>query len=156
MNKLYLIIITLILLIFLLKNYNNINKKFKLISLDVKKEKLISTSLNKKEKLISTSLDKKEKLTLIPIDKNNNSNDIYWTLPIYKTDIINYPDLIKNRSIPAENNQLIKDIFDNLTNDHRSELQGNLNSLTGNDNNDLYEITKSYGTTKFDTYNFNS
>jgi len=50
------------------------------------------------------------------------------------------------------NNKTIKELYDNITNDGRLELQQNLDDVECDDTRDDYDINKKYGTTRFDTY----
>jgi hypothetical protein len=49
----------------------------------------------------------------------------------------------------------IKELYDNITNDNRLDLQKDLENLDAYDSNDNYSIDKHYGNTKFDTYSVN-
>ena len=54
----------------------------------------------------------------------------------------------------TNNNQgkTIKDIYDEITNDNRLDLQQDLDNLSAYDSADNYNIDKNYGATQFDTY----
>ena len=73
----------------------------------------------------------------------NNTNEIcfYNNYTDDSQNIIHYP-----------NDKYIKDIYDDLTNDNRLELQQNLDNLDANDIRNDYIIGTKYGNTKFDTY----
>jgi hypothetical protein len=46
----------------------------------------------------------------------------------------------------------IKEIYDDITNDHRLELQQNMDDVDANDNRKDFIIGEKYGATRFDTY----
>jgi hypothetical protein len=56
---------------------------------------------------------------------------------------------VANKSI---NGRTIKEIYDNITNDHRLDLQQNLDDLEAFDNGSQFILGEKYGATRFDTY----
>lgn len=68
--------------------------------------------------------------------------------------IMNYVDkgIDKNNETSVMNGRTIKQIYDDITNDNRLELQQNLDELEASDFRTDFEIGKKYGATRFDTY----
>ena len=60
----------------------------------------------------------------------------------------NYSNKFNN----PENGRTIKEIYDNITNDGRIELQQNLDDLEAFDDGTEYVLGEKYGETRFDTY----
>ena len=86
----------------------------------------------------------------------NNNEVIEFNDTQYKPDFNIYNHIISlnqdNQEIQQNNNKTIKDIYDELTNDNRLELQKNLNDLEAFDSRNDYKINEKYGATRFDTY----
>lgn len=86
----------------------------------------------------------------------NNNEVIEFNDIQYKPDLNIYNHIISlnqdNQEIQQNNNKTIKDIYDELTNDNRLELQKNLDDLEAFDGRNDYKINEKYGATRFDTY----
>ena len=69
------------------------------------------------------------------------------------TDYSNDPNIsqIDLKSINMSG-RTIKDIYDDITNDSRLELQKNLDDLQAFSNRNDYNLGEKYGATRFDTY----
>jgi len=88
---------------------------------------------------------------------NNNEVNKYNDTQ-FKPDYNLYNQIIslnKDQGILQNKEKTIKDIYDELTNDNRLELQQNLDDLDAYDIRDDYNINNKYGTTRFDTYSVN-
>ena len=129
----------------------NIDSKYKLygdVNLDYKEAGKIY--LNDKP-----NIDQRINTNIINyINKNeiNEYNDFQ-----YKSDLNLYNHIISlnkdNEEILQNKEKTIKDIYDELTNDNRLELQQNLDELEAFDENrNDYRINEKYGATRFDTY----
>jgi hypothetical protein len=84
-----------------------------------------------------------------------NKNEIHkYNDTQFKTNLNIYNSIIGLNKIDNQiiNNKTIKQIYDDLTNDNRLELQQNLDDLTAFDGRDDYKINEKYGATRFDTY----
>lgn len=84
---------------------------------------------------------------------NNNEINNYNETQ-FKKNLNLYNSIIASNEIDKQviNNNTIKQIYDNLTNDNRIELQQNLDDLEAFSFRDDYIINEKYGNTRFDTY----
>ena len=57
-----------------------------------------------------------------------------------------------NNYIKKNNNNTLKSIYDELTNDHRLDVMNDLENLEANSIKETYIINNRYGATNFDTY----
>lgn len=89
----------------------------------------------------------------------NNNEVINFNDTQYKPDLNIYNHIISlnqdNQEILQNKDKTIKDIYDELTNDNRLELQQNLDDLEAFDDRNDYKINEKYGATRFDTYSIN-
>lgn len=84
------------------------------------------------------------------IHEEPNQNQFIQDCKLYNS-IINKTEQCIKIDQPSKV-RTIKDIYDNLTNDNRMELQQNLDELEAYDDQDKYLIGDKYGATRFDTY----
>jgi hypothetical protein len=84
------------------------------------------------------------------IHEEPNQNQFIQDCKLYNS-IINQTEQC-NKLEQSSKVRTIKDIYDNLTNDNRMELQQNLDELEAYDDQDKYLIGDKYGASRFDTY----
>jgi hypothetical protein len=114
---------------------------------------------------INTNDNRKTKIKFNPVISNNSKYKLYGdnfmvSQPAGKIDCkYDFNQLINTNIInhvnKSDDDKTIRDIYNEMTNDHRLEYQQNLDELEGYDDRSDYEISygTKYGSTRFDTFN---
>jgi hypothetical protein len=112
-----------------------------------------------------TKINTEQKIKFNPVISNNLKYKLYGdnfmvSQPAGKIDCkYDFNQLINTNIInhvnKSDDDKTIRDIYNEMTNDHRLEYQQNLDELEGYDDRSDYEISygTKYGSTRFDTFN---
>jgi hypothetical protein len=112
-----------------------------------------------------TKINTEQKIKFNPVVSNNSKYKLYGdnfmvSQPAGKIDCkYDFNQLINTNIInhvnKSDDDKTIRDIYNEMTNDHRLEYQQNLDELEGYNDRSDYEISygTKYGSTRFDTFN---